>query len=284
MHRVPMLVNGLNEVNGPPKWGIDSDFVRARVRAPEQLKQARVLQTDPQTFHMRGSPIPTDEAGGGFLRLRSKIDTQSNHWHKATDPGGPPTNTRRDCPSVMWGSRADSRKTCKKCHCVGWCDTSSTTASNSPFSLISWPRAARDGGHRNRRGQAVRPPGRQPHGRRGAVGGPSLFGDGGAPCRAQHFALPVPLGDWRSSILGDSAARTIPEKPPEPAETASEPRNRLSHVQSGPSACSRGRQRSLTASDQPPPPLEKVRGAVGGADEGAVEPPKTTLRDGRSSG
>ena len=96
-----MLVNGLNEVNGPPKWGIDSDFVRARVRAPEQLKQARVLQTDPQTFHMRGSPIPTDEAGGGFLRLRSKIDTQSNHWHKATDPAGlqptPAATARASC-------------------------------------------------------------------------------------------------------------------------------------------------------------------------------------------
>ena len=48
----------------------------------------------------------------------------------------------------------------------------------------------------------------------------------------------------RSSILGDPVARRIPEKPPEPAETASEPRLRLPHVQSGPGACSPARHRS----------------------------------------
>ena len=36
-------------------------------------------------------------------------------------------------------------------------------------------------------------------------------------------ALPVPLGDRRSSNLGDSTARRLPEMPPERPETASEP-------------------------------------------------------------
>ena len=42
---------------------------------------------------------------------------------------------------------------------------------------------------------------------------------------AHHVsALPIPLGDPRSSIWGDPVARRLPEMPPKPGETASEPR------------------------------------------------------------
>lgn len=39
-------------------------------------------------------------------------------------------------------------------------------------------------------------------------------GDGGALCRAPISPLPIPLGDRRSSILGDPVARRCPEMPP----------------------------------------------------------------------
>ena len=84
------------------------------------------------------------------------------------------------------------------------------------------PRAARDGGHRAIAGKlsvSWSPVSRTAR----SDGGPSLFGDSGAPWRAQHFALPVPLGDRRSSILGDPTARGLPETPPESPSTASDP-------------------------------------------------------------
>ena len=42
-----------------------------------------------------------------------------------------------------------------------------------------------------------------------------LLGDGSALCRPPFFALPLPLGDPRSSILGDPRARRLPEMPPD---------------------------------------------------------------------
>ena len=74
-----------------------------------------------------------------------------------------------------------------------------------------------------RLGQAPRPLCRQPHRRRGRTADPSLLGVVGARPRGPVSALPVPLGDRRSSILGHSTARRYPETPPESPETASEP-------------------------------------------------------------
>ena len=54
-------------------------------------------------------------------------------------------------------------------------------------------------------------------------GGPSLFGDGALAAAHRFFPYPLPLGDRRSSIWGDSTARTYPEMCVERAETASEP-------------------------------------------------------------
>ena len=50
------------------------------------------------------------------------------------------------------------------------------------------------------------------------------------PSRTVAFGLPVPLGDPRSSILGDSTARNLPEMPPCRPETASEPVAEGEHV------------------------------------------------------
>ena len=47
--------------------------------------------------------------------------------------------------------------------------------------------------------------------------------DGGARCHAPAFPLPVPLGDRRSSIWGDPAARIYPERCVERPKTACEP-------------------------------------------------------------
>ncbi len=77
------------------------------------------------------------------------------------------------------------------------------------------PRRRRPG----RRGQAPRPRDRRPHGRRSAPSRAYAMAALSAP--RPGFHRPVPLGDPRSSILGDSTARIFPEMPP---ETASEPR------------------------------------------------------------
>ena len=50
------------------------------------------------------------------------------------------------------------------------------------------------------------------------------------PSRTVAFGLPVPLGDPRSSILGDSTAHNLPEMPPSSPETASEPVAEGEHV------------------------------------------------------
>ena len=45
----------------------------------------------------------------------------------------------------------------------------------------------------------------------------------GAPAARSYSGLPLPLGDRRSSLSGDPTARSFPELPPDPPETASEP-------------------------------------------------------------
>ena len=63
-----------------------------------------------------------------------------------------------------------------------------------------------------RRGHAPRPLGRQPQRMLRATGAPSLLDGGGALYRAPpQSALPVPLVDRRSSILGDPTTRRFPE-------------------------------------------------------------------------
>ena len=95
--------------------------------------------------------------------------------------------------------------------------------------------AARNSAPPGCRGQALRPLGRQPHEREANRRPRHLPGDSGALCRPTLFALPLPLGNPRSSILGDPATRRLPEMPPSRPETASEP---CREVRSGLGACS----------------------------------------------
>ena len=66
-------------------------------------------------------------------------------------------------------------------------------------------------------------PDQGPHGRRGGKRPPHPGDEGGAPLAPPHFALPVPLGHPRSSILGHPTARIYPETCLERTKPASEP-------------------------------------------------------------
>ena len=128
-----------------------------------------------------------------------------------------PQATQRPSRQVYLGrgaSTADARETLHSA--VRNCAHRAAAASSS----ASWPPASRTA--------------------RSDQADPSLFGDGGAPCRVPIPALSVPR---RSSILGDPTARSLPEMPREPAETAFEPRQGPRHVQSGPGVCSPARRR-----------------------------------------
>ena len=76
----------------------------------------------------------------------------------------------------------------------------------------------------NRRGQAADLLVAKPHGRRGAVGGLSLIGDSGAPCRTrQGNPTPYPSRTGGRRSWAHSTARRFPEMPLKRPETASEP-------------------------------------------------------------
>ena len=147
---------------------------------------------------------------------------------------------------------------------VGWLshqtvDKPALRPPSKPF-----PRAARDGGGRAVAGKLPDLSDRQPRGRRGRTCRPV------APLRWRRSlprtesALPVPPGDPRSSILGHSTARRLPEEAPLRPETASEPRRRLRHVKSGPGARSPAREIRGPLIHEPTPTLEQVRAPVRG--------------------
>ena len=71
-----------------------------------------------------------------------------------------------------------------------------------------------------RRGQALRPLGCRPHGRRARRATRHFLATAAHPAAHRFPPYPVPLGDPRSSILGDPAARRSPEMPPGPPGNA----------------------------------------------------------------
>ena len=88
----------------------------------------------------------------------------------------------------------------------------------------SWP---------DHRGQALRPRVPGPLGRRGQLRSPWRRR---LPAERTVSTLPLPLGTVRSSIQGHCTARRLPETPLGRLETASEPRQSLRCVDSGPKA------------------------------------------------
>ena len=83
----------------------------------------------------------------------------------------------------------------------------------------------------DRSGQAPPPPGRGPHGTarwKATTSSPPTTAL--PPARPPVFALPLPLGNPRSSIWSDPSARRYPETPRKSPETASEPVARSDQV------------------------------------------------------
>ena len=62
--------------------------------------------------------------------------------------------------------------------------------------------------------------------------------DSGALCRPSVFARPLPLGNRRSSILGDPVARRLPETPRKSRKRPLSPSRRASGPPSAPYGCS----------------------------------------------
>ena len=162
-----------------------------------------------------GGSIPRTRANPAAAQIRR---TDSGvQWSGALPP--PAANVAR---RKAGGSRGAQHPPCQSAMfniaCAGLTTLTVVQASRAN-ARKTLRRAARNGGSPTRRGQAPWPLGRWPHGREVRKRPRHPRRRGRSPARPSS-ALPLPLGDRRSSILGHPMARRLPEQPPDRPETA----------------------------------------------------------------
>ncbi len=129
------------------------------------------------------------------------------------------------------GGRSHPRQSANVLHRVGWL-TDLKKVSQPSAKPPKPPLRARSGAASTGPSRASSPASPSPFSRTArATGDPvTSLARAAALCRSPLFALPLPLGNPRSSISGDPSARRLPEMPPGHPETASEPVARSDQV------------------------------------------------------